>query len=48
MRYEAPAIEDFGSIAEHTFMPPKLEKPGNTDNFPLEWHPGQGRGSAPS
>lgn len=45
MIYEAPVIEDLGSIADHTFMPPAT-KPGNADYFPLEWHPGQG--SAPS
>ncbi len=51
MNYETPAIEDLGSIADHTFMP-KANKPGNTDNnaaFP-KWHPGRGggHGSAPS
>lgn len=45
MQYETPMIDDFGSIADHTFAP-KANKPGNQNNFPLDWHPGHG--SAPS
>lgn len=39
MQYEAPAIEDLGSIADHTFM----HAPGLV-NHPLNPFPGQGLG----
>ncbi len=45
MQYEAPVVEDLGSIADYTFT----HAPG-LQNFPFDPFPGRGlgHGSAPS
>lgn len=45
MQYEAPEIEDLGSISDHTFTHGGVRA---LQNFPLNLFAGLGLGSAPS